>query len=102
MKTKFKILIAFMAVFLVNYSSWGQRRIGSETLDLVSITDGEIIKFISGTNPQLKNGYPSSVLQTFPVGSGISAVTMQPGDVVSISIAGGYTAGSPAGKGFFI
>jgi len=102
MKTKFKILIAFMAIFLVNYSSWGQRRIGSEIINLTSIADREVIKFISGTNPQVKNDYASSVLLAYPASSGVSAVTVQAGSFSTISYAGGYSAGSPASKTFFI
>jgi len=101
MKTKFKILIAFMALLLVNYSSWGQRRIGNETINLTSISDLEVIKFVSGTNPQVKNDYPSTILLALPVGVG-SAVSLPASGITSIAYAGGYSAGGPASKSFFI
>ena len=96
MKTKFKILIAFMAIFLTDYSSWGQ------TINLSSITDMSTVDYIVRSNPQLKNDYSSSVLLAYPVSSGVSAVTIPVGGTASVSYPGSYTAGSPAGVGFFI
>ena len=95
MKTKFKILIAFMAVFLTNYSGWGQ------TINLSTITDGSTIDYTVGSDPQVKNDFSSTVLLSLPFGVG-SAVSIPSGGTASVAHPGLYVAGSPANGGFFI
>jgi len=96
-----KILITFMAVFLANYNSWGQKRVGTETISFSSIEDQEVIKFVSGTHPQAKNDSQSDVLLDRPSQLG-GAVNIPVGGTASIAYPASYGAGSPVSKTFFI
>jgi len=92
---KIKILIAMIAMFLINNSSWGQ------VINLSSITDRSTTDYIVGSNPQVKNDYSSPVLLAYPVGT-VSAVSIPAGGTAFVGYPGIYGAGSPAGITFFI
>ena len=81
-----------MAIFLANYSSWGQ------VINFSSIVDGSTIDYTIGSNPQLKNDGSSSILLAYPAYTGISAVSIPIGGMASVGYPGLYT----ADKGFFI
>ena len=97
MKNKIKILIVFMAMFLVNYSSWGQRWNGGER-DLSSTPHGTVYPYISGTSPLGKFANPATVI--LPNGTHLSLAA---GETFPIGLPGEYVVGGATyAFGFFI
>ncbi|MDR2584724.1 MAG: Ig-like domain-containing protein, partial [Prevotellaceae bacterium] len=93
-KMKKKTLIAFMAMSLMSYGSWGQT-----IFKLSKIANNETKDYVAGSNPQLKNDLSANVDVVPHQGGG--QVTLIPGQTMGVA-AGKYTASGALGIDFFM